>query len=176
MVILIVILLTLVFVKFRVQNNTAEKPRRPNGAEAALSIKGFRHKATSEGRTSWILNAESARLFSDQNRAELSDVNMTFYTKDRKQMHLTAQNGEFDTNTRDISLMGSVTGRYQGYTLTSENLHYNNESRIIYTNTHVKVKGKNLQFTADSGEFKINPKTLILDGSVQVRMNGTGNP
>ncbi len=173
-VILMAALLVLAFVRFRMQTESADRPEPPESTEAALSIKGFRHTATSDGRTSWILNAESAKLFSDSNRAELSSVDVTFFMENGDRVHLTAQKGEFDTQSRDMSVSGSVLGRHQGYLLTTENLHYRHDSHIIYTDTHIAVTGENSRFTADSGKFELDTNTLILDGHVNVRMNQIG--
>ncbi|MCF8025090.1 MAG: LPS export ABC transporter periplasmic protein LptC [Desulfobacteraceae bacterium] len=170
-VIVIAVLLVLAFVRSRFQTGSGEKPPQPENTEAALTIKGFSHTAVNEGRTSWVLNAESARLFSARNRAELSDVDVTFFPKDRDRVHLTAQKGVFDTKNRNISISDSVVGRYQGYVLRTESLHYKRDSRIIYTDTHVMVAGDNSRFTADSGKFNIDSNTLTLDGHVRVRMN-----
>ncbi|MFW6081171.1 MAG: LPS export ABC transporter periplasmic protein LptC [Desulfosalsimonas sp.] len=173
--IVLAVLLVLAFVRYRMQTGSVEKPQRPEGTGATLAIKGFSHTATSEGRTSWILNAESARLFSERNMAQLSEVDVTFFTEDGGSVHLTAQKGEFDTETRDMSVSGSVLGRYEGYILTTESLHYTNESNIIDTEAAVSVAGDNSIFTADSGKFELDTETLILDGHVEVRMNQIDN-
>lgn len=170
-VIVMVIILVLAFVRLRTQNGSEEKPERPQDPEAALSIRGFRHTATSEGRISWILNAESAKLFSDQNRAELSDVDVLFFTEDRSSARLTSRKGELDTETQNVSVSGSVLGQYEEYILTTESLHYIEDSNIIYADTHIAVAGDNSRFTADSGKFEIDTGTLTLEGRVQVRMN-----
>lgn len=169
------ILLVLAFVRYRMQTGSVEKPQRPESTEADLSVKGFSHTATSQGRTSWILNADSARLFSGRNRAELSEVDVTFFTENRSNVHLTAQKGEFNTETKDMSVSGSVLVRHEGYILTTESLHYTNESNIIDTDAPVSVAGDNSRFTASSAEFELDTGTLILDGHVQVRMNQIDN-
>lgn len=169
------ILLVLAFVRYRMQTDSVEKPQRPESTEADLSVKGFSHTATSQGRTSWILNADSARLFSGRNRAELSEVDVTFFTENRSSVDLTAQKGEFNTETKDMSVSGSVLVRHEGYILTTESLHYTNESNIIDTDAPVSVAGDNSRFTASSAEFELDTGTLILDGHVQVRMNQIDN-
>ncbi|MFW5975198.1 MAG: LPS export ABC transporter periplasmic protein LptC [Desulfosalsimonas sp.] len=169
------ILLVLAFVRYRMQTGSVEKPQKPESSEADLSVKGFNHTATSQGRTSWILSAESARMFSDRNRAELTDVDVTFFTENRSSVHLTAQKGEFNTETKNMSASGSVLGRHKGYILTTESLHYTSESNIIDTDAPVSVAGDSSRFTADSGKFELDTETLILDGHVEVRMNQIDN-
>ncbi|MCF8111370.1 MAG: LPS export ABC transporter periplasmic protein LptC [Desulfobacteraceae bacterium] len=170
-----VILLVLAFVRFRMQFDTPEKPEPPDDTEAALTIKGFRHTAASEGRTSWTVNAESARLFPERNLAELSDVDATFFTKDGSPVHLSAKKGKLDTGTRNISMNGSVLGRHKGFILRTENLHYKHDSNIIYTDTHLRITGDDSSFSADSGKFEVDTGTLILEGHVLVRMNQIGD-
>ncbi|MFP4193565.1 MAG: LPS export ABC transporter periplasmic protein LptC [Desulfosalsimonas sp.] len=165
------ILLVIVFVRFRVQFDTAEKPEPPEDTEADLTIKGFRHTADGEDRTSWTVYAESARLFSDRDLAELSEVDLTFFTKDGSPVHLSAKEGKMNTETRDISVSGSVLCRHKDYILMTENLHYRNESNIIYTDTPLAVTGNDSSSSADSGKFELDTGTLNLDGHVLVRMN-----
>ncbi|MBS3809215.1 MAG: LPS export ABC transporter periplasmic protein LptC, partial [Desulfobacterales bacterium] len=153
-------LLVLVFIRYRMETGPAKTPQALDETKATLSIKGFHHTATRKGRTSLILDAESARLYSDQNRAVLSNVEATFFAADRSEAHLTSEKGELNTKTRDMSASGSVTCRYKGYVLKTENLHYKHESRIIYTDTPLTVIGPESRFKADSGRFEIKSNKL----------------
>lgn len=174
-VIVMAILLVLGFVRLRMQIDSQQKPEPPERSEADLSIKGFRHTAADEGRGKWIVEAESARLFSGRNMADLSDVDVTFFSEEKTPMNLSAQKGILNTKTRDMSMSGSVLGRHQGYILTTENLHYSHDSNIIYTDSHLTMAGDDSLFSADSGRFELDTSTLILEGHVLVRMNQIGD-
>lgn len=169
--IIMAILLVLGFVRLRMQIDSQQKPEPPESTEADLSIKGFRHTAADEDHGAWIVKAESARLFSDRNMAELSDVDVMFFAREATPVHLSSQKGNLDTKTRDMSMSGSVLGRYQGYVLTTENLHYSHDSHIIYTNSHLTITEGDSRVSADSGKFELDTSTLILEGHVLVRMN-----
>lgn len=164
-------LLVLAFVRFRMQTRLVEKPDAPENSAATLSINGFRHTATREARTSWILEAATAKLYSGENQATLSDVQMRFFPEGRGAVRLTGEKGQFNTQTRNVSVSGSVVCRYSGYVLNTENLHYQHDSNIIYAESEISVAGQNSQFTADSGEFEINTGTLRLSGNVEARIN-----
>lgn len=164
-------LLVLVFVRFRMQSRPVEQADTPENSAATLSINGFRHTATREGRTSWILEAATAKLYSDENQAIMSNVEMRFFPEDQGKVQLTADRGQFNTRTRNMSVSGSVVCRYSGYVLNTENLHYQHESNIMYTESEIAVAGQNLQVTADSGEFEIDTGTLRLSGHVKARIN-----
>ena len=144
-IIILAALLVLAFVRFRMQ--------------------------TREARTSWVLEAATAKLYSGENRATLSDVQMRFFPEDRDEVRLTGAKGQFNTQTRNVSVSGSVVCRYSGYVLNTENLHYQHDSNIIYAESEIAVAGQNSQFTADSGEFEINTGTLRLNGNVEARIN-----
>ena len=163
-------LLVIAFVRFRMQSRPVEKPDAPENSTATLSINGFRHTATREGRTSWILEAATAKLYSDENQAMMSDVEMRFFPEDQSKVQMTANKGQFNTRTRNMSVSGSVVCRYSGYVLNTENLHYQHESNIIYTETEIAVNGQNMQVTADSGEFEIDTGTLRLSGHVEAQV------
>jgi len=164
-------LLVFAFVRSRMQTRSVEKPDAPEDSAATLSINGFRHTATREARTSWILEATTAKLYSGENRATLSDVQMRFFPEDRDEVRLTAEKGQFNTQTRNVSVSGSVVCRYSGYVLNTENLHYQHDSNIIYAETKIAVAGQNSRFTADSGEFEINTGILRLNGNVKAQIN-----
>ncbi|MFW6335111.1 MAG: LPS export ABC transporter periplasmic protein LptC, partial [Desulfosalsimonas sp.] len=84
---------------------------------------------------------------------------------------LSGRRGEFNTKTRDMSISGSVLGRYDGYILTTQSLHYTDGSNIIYTDSGITVIGSSSRFSANSGKFELDTGSLILDGHVDVRVN-----
>ena len=171
-IVLIVAALAGVFIRFRMQADTGRQTQQAAGSDAALSISGFEHTATRNGRTEWILQAAMARMYSEKQTAVLTDIEMKVFAADSTQIELTADEGEFHTKTRDMQVRGSVVARYPGYTLRTESLHYRHDSHILYTNEPVIVTGANSRIRADSAQFEIKTRQVSLKGDVQAWMNG----
>lgn len=167
-------LLVLVFVRSRMQLPPADHAVAPEPSEASLSIQRFHHTATRNGKTRWILNAASAKMFSGQNRAVLSDIRMTLFTANRNEVELEAESGVLDTSTRDMRVSGSVVARYPGYVMKTESLHYQHDLHILYTTADIGITGQNARFTADSAKFELDTGRLVLEGRVNAWISGIG--
>ena len=135
--------------------------------KAALKLNIFEQISKKNGITEWKLNASTATLLKDQNRAVLDDVNIVFYTKQNTQVHLTADRGEFNTKTHDMTFSKNVVVRYQRYTLTSETLHYAKKPHIIRSDSRVTVDDGASVIEADNMEVLLNQDLIILKGDVE---------
>jgi len=135
--------------------------------KAALKLKALEQISKKNGITEWKLKASSATLLKDRNKAVLKDVDIIFYTKQNTQVHLTADLGELDTKTHDMTFSKHVTLRYQHYTLTSETLHYAKRPHIIRSNSRVTVDDEDSVIKADSMEILLNKDLITLKGHVE---------
>jgi lipopolysaccharide export system protein LptC len=135
--------------------------------KAALKLNALEQISKKNGITDWKLKASSAALLKDQNKAVLKDVDIIFYTKQNTQVHLTADEGELDTKTHDMSFSKHVTIRYQHYTLTSETLHYAKKPHIIRSDSRVTVDDGDSVIEADNMEILLNRDLIILKGHVE---------
>lgn len=134
---------------------------------AALKLNVFEQISKKNGITEWKLKAASAALLKDRNKAVLEDVDIIFYTNQNTQVHLTADQGELDTNTHNMTFSKRVSIRYQHYTLTSETLHYAKKPHIIRSDSKITVKDEYSAIEADSMEIQLNRNLIILKGHVQ---------
>jgi len=135
--------------------------------KAALKLNALEQISKKNGITEWKLKASSATLLKDQNKAVLKDVDIIFYTKQNTQVHLTADDGELNTQTHDMSFSKHVTIQHQRYTLTSETLHYAKKPHIIRSDSRVTVDDGDSVIEADSMEVLLNQDLIILKGHVE---------
>lgn len=135
--------------------------------KAALKLNALEQISKKNGITEWKLKASTATLLKDQNKAELKDVDIIFYTKQNTQVHLTANQGELDTKTHDMTFSKNVTIRHEQYTLRSETLHYAKKPHIIRSDSRVKVDDGNSVIEADSMKIMLNQELIILEGNVE---------
>ena len=135
--------------------------------KAALKLNALEQISKKNGITEWKLKASSATLLKDRNKAVLKDVDILFYTKQDTQVHLSADQGELDTKTHDMTFSKNVIVRYQRYTLTSETLHYAKEPHIIRSNSRITVNDEDSVMKADGMKILLNQDLIILKGHVE---------
>ncbi len=135
--------------------------------KAALKLNALEQISKKNGITDWKLKASTATLLKDQNKAVLKDVDIIFYTKENTQVHLTADQGELNTKTHDMTFSKHIIIRHQHYTLRSETLHYAKKPHIIRSDSRVKVDDENSVIEADSMEILLNQERIILEGNVE---------
>lgn len=135
--------------------------------KAALKLNVLEQISKKNGITEWKLKASSATLLKDRKKALLKDVSIIFYTKQNTQVHLTANSGELDTKTHDMTFSKNVIIRYQRYTLRSETLHYAKKPHIIRSDARVTIDDEDSVIEADSMEILLNQDLIILKGHVE---------
>lgn len=135
--------------------------------KAALKLNALEQISKKNGITEWKLKASTATLLKDQNKAVLKDVDIIFYTKENTQVLLTADQGELNTKTHDMTFSKHVIIQHQHYTLRSETLHYAKKPHIIRSDSRVKVDDENSVIEADSMKIILNQELIILEGNVE---------
>jgi lipopolysaccharide export system protein LptC len=135
--------------------------------KAALKLNIVKQISKKNGITQWKLKAATATLLKNENRAVLTDVDVVFFTKDNKKVHLKCKKGFLDTITHDMSFSDNVVIRYDGAVMKTDKLHYTKKEHIIYTDSHIRVEKKNSRLEADSMITRLNNDTLVLKGHVK---------
>ncbi|MCP3951371.1 MAG: LPS export ABC transporter periplasmic protein LptC, partial [Desulfobacterales bacterium] len=97
----------------------------------------------------------------------LEDVSITIFTKDNKEVYITAQNGKLNTKSHDIELSGEIIINFEGALLKTDKLHYRKKSHIIYTDGKVKITKERSIIQADSLVVDLNDSTLKLEGNIK---------
>ena len=58
------------------------------------------------------------------------------------------------------------------YTINTENMKYDNSSRIITIDEFVKISGKMMAFNANAMTFDINTSKVLMEGNVKGIISG----
>ncbi|MCP3899218.1 MAG: LPS export ABC transporter periplasmic protein LptC, partial [Desulfobacteraceae bacterium] len=114
--ILIIILLlvgTLIFFKTRITINPSFKNINIDSS-ADILLNNFIQTSKTNGIKDWALKAASAKIVNAKNIALLEDVSITIFTKDNKEVYITAQNGKLNTKSHDIELSGEIIINFEG--------------------------------------------------------------
>lgn len=156
-----------IFVRHRFLLKKDEPLPPPESTEANLTIKKFHHIATEDGIKKWTLDAASASLYSKKNVAKLNDITVVFFMHDNQNVTLTANKGELNSKTNDMTLSGSIVAEIPPYTLATENLYYEHRLRIIHANKPVKMTGASMSMKADTMTYAINTEVIKCNGNVE---------
>lgn len=135
--------------------------------KASFKLNILKQISKKNGIKEWELEASSATLLKDEEKAVLLEVSVSFFTKDNKRVHLTSQKGILNTKTHDMTFSDNVKVAYETFFLVTDKLHYNKKEHIIYSNTHVRLEKKDSIIEADSMITKLNESITILKGHVR---------
>ncbi len=136
-------------------------------AKAALKLNVLKQISKKNGIKEWELTAASATVLKGEDKAELVNVSIIFFTKENKKIYLKAEKGVLNTKTHDMRFSKNVAVRYETSTLETDKLHYNKKKHMIYSDTHVKLIKATSVIEADSMTTRLNDNQTILKGHVK---------
>ncbi len=139
----------------------------PVGKEAAdARIQDFTFTQTKGDLVQWKVQAEQARLYEKESRAVLSNVHITLYGVQGKELTLSGDEGTLDTQSKNFQLSNKTTPivveMQSGYTIQTNHLAWTDARHEIQTPDHVTIQGHGLQVTGrgllgkmDTEEFQV---------------------
>ncbi len=137
-------------------------------SKASLVLNTMHQTSTKNGIKDWTLDASSAKLLRDKNKAVLEDVSIVFFMKQSQKIFLSSKHGTLDTKTHDMTFSDHVNAKFNGYTLQTDTLHYNEKRHIIYSMDHVRINnGHDSVIDGDSLTIDINKGKTIIKGNVK---------
>jgi LPS export ABC transporter protein LptC len=168
--------LAAVFIRHRLDRGFPARPHPPEAAEAVLSIQGFRHSASQDGRKQWTLEADSAHLHVDPSEALLVNVKARFFPENGDPVDLTADRGLLELASNNISATGNVVIVTPEYTIQTENLHYEHQLHIIQSSARVTVTGSSFRLTAGKMDYNIRTGEIRCSNHVEGVFSDVGKP
>lgn len=159
--------IALVFFLYRHLASDPERLVSAIAGKADVSISKVHHIATKNGRKEWCLDAKTASLVNAAKKAVLEDVVVTFYLKDKSEVHLKADQGVLQYRTNDMNVNGNVRVTRGPYRLKTESLDYLHQQRKLVSDVPVQISGKTIEVTADSMTFDLETNQTVLLGNVR---------
>ncbi len=158
---------------------SGDKRTTPVGASGELpdqEVTDFVLTETDAGRPQWTLYARYAATYQAKNLVVSRDIRVDFFDdKGARSSELTAQQGEIQQQTRDMTARGHVVLQTtEGTRMTTEELHFSNASQLITSNRLVRVdrqgdvlEGTGFQSDPDLHhyEFKSQVHATVRSGS-----------
>ncbi len=136
-------------------------------SKANISIGKIHQTATRDGIKEWILDARSAQYIDAEKQANLQDLSVIFFLKDKSKVYLTADRGVLKTDTNNIEVIGNVVVRHAGYRMKTKKLHYKHKERVFFSTKQVKINGDSFNLVADSMSFDLNTNRALFEGKVE---------
>lgn len=136
-------------------------------SKANISIGKIHQTATRDGIKEWILDAGSAQYIDAEKQANLQDLSVIFFLKDKSEVYLTADRGILKTDTNNIEVIGNVVVKHTDYRMKTEKLRYKHKERVIFSKKQVKIDGDSFNLVADSMSFDLNINRVLFEGKVE---------
>lgn len=117
--------------------------------QAEVVIDGFSFSKTEDDDSTWELNARKAEVSKDTGIARLMDMDAVITTAGGTVLNLTAKQGVFDTQTRQMELSGggedvTLTSN-NGYEIRFKDVSWDNSARELSTDGLVTMDGENVR-------------------------------
>ena len=140
--------------------------------KANISIGKAHQTATRNGIKEWSLDAASADYMDDKRQAVFKDLSITFFLKDKTKVYITGKRGILKTDSNDMEIYDNVVVKYTQYKLKCENLYYEHNKRIIFSNVPVNITGDTFQLVADAMSLNLNTNKTLFEGKVKGTFRG----
>lgn len=106
-----------------------------------ILVEGLRYSEWEGDRLLWSMEAERVRYRHKEKKADLEEVDVTFFPATRGKMFLWARQVDFDLETGNLVAQGSIRGKSdQGYTFSTERLFYDGSDRTVSTDDKVTLE------------------------------------
>ena len=136
-----------------------------------LSLRDIDYTHVEGGAARWRLVAKEASRDSGAGLLTVTSPHLTFYGEDgAEQGTLAAKQGEVSNDYRLVRLSGQVAMEgVQGYSLYTEHLEYDHNTRLATTDAPVQMRGRGVELRGDGLVFDFERRHLTLLSGV----NGT---
>lgn len=156
------------YLLFMNSDSTPTSQSAPPGSieQADAKISEFAFTQSKGDVIQWQVQAKHARLFEGEKRALLSDVEVTLFGVNGRELTVIGEEGTLNTATKNFVLANRVdplvvqTGN--GYTIYTNHLAWTDDAKEIRTDAPVRIVGNGLEVTGrgllgrmESEEFEV---------------------
>ncbi|MFZ3089998.1 MAG: LPS export ABC transporter periplasmic protein LptC [Nitrospirota bacterium] len=157
-----------IFTNIKSKKNTSETffdKRSFPSTNADMTMDNFHFTQTGKDKIDWEVRAARAKLFKEENKAVLEDVEASFITPQGIKLVLKGDEGIFNTDSHDIYIRKKnnyikITSS-NGYTMQTDSLFWNNKKKMVVTEDAVLIEGPQLRVKGRG--FRINALSQQLE-------------
>ncbi len=136
-------------------------------SKASLVLNTMHQTSIKNGIKEWTIDASSAKLLKNRNKAVLQNVSIIFFMKNSKKVRLSSKHGILYTKTHNMTFSDHVNAKYNGYILKTDTLHYDQKRHIIYSTDHVSIQNNDSVINGDSLFIDLNRGITLIKGNVK---------
>lgn len=128
-----------------------------------LQAKDVLYTEVGKGDIKYEIRAKTLRYIKKDNVADFETVNVKLVTPEGKVYTITADRGTYNTEKKDMSMVGNVVVRSaEGDRMTTDRLFYTDAERKIHTASPVTMVNKNIEVKGVGLTVLLNEKHLTL--------------
>jgi len=166
-----VALLVLVLVAVPLVRNalSPKKQQRPDGlpppgVDMQLDTVHY-EQIDQEGRREWELSAKGAQYEKNNKKVALTEISVSFFSREGTVYKLAADRGELFTESQDVSLSGNVVAETaEGYKIRTDSIRYSGREKKVSTADPVAFDSKDMVMTGRGMVIDLEEEKLyILD-------------
>ena len=129
-----------------------------------------------DGVKIWEITSNKVRIDSTTQIATFEKISGKFYQEDGKVLELTANNGYYNQQTKDVHIEGDIEVLDgDGGTLTSKKLDWNGAEEVLVAEDDVQITKNDMQAFGDRAESKDGFQHFFLKGHARVMKNSKDN-
>lgn len=142
--------------------------------QSQMQMDRVHHTATRDGRTEWVLDAQSAHLDNvDGPVLHLTEPVVRFFTSDSGEVDLSARKGRLHTESNDIEALEGVVIKNDSYRLETERIRYDHHRRRLEADTPVRIENGDNTISADTMTVFLDRRQAELSGDVRGGFHGS---
>ena len=158
-----------IFIQSRQGQHLLTIPLPDKATQSILALSRIHQTATKDGAIQWELEAGSAELEPGSGKMVLKDPLVDFFLKDGTRVNLKASKGILNTKNNNIEVRGNVEVVFDRYTLNTETLVYNHQTRRLQAREPVRITGQSFNLKAAGMVYDLETSQATFNGDV----NGT---
>lgn len=144
----------------------------PKGVD--LALEGIDYTHTENGRALWRLVADRAEHLSDVDLIKVQELELHYFDPDqsRGQVSLRGRSGEVDRDFRRVEVQGDVSVVMEGgYTLQTDTLFFDADSKLIHSPSRVVIIGKRARLQGTGMRLELTRRRIELMADVSAVLN-----
>jgi LPS export ABC transporter protein LptC len=120
----------------------AKHIRQPSEtAQPDMRVQNLHLTEQAETGNEWELWAHEAEFYDAKQRIVVHQLQARLLSKEAHPVHVTADSGQIDSATGDMTVQGNVQLQYlEGYTVETDILHWHAASRVVQTDAVVQIR------------------------------------
>lgn len=146
----------------------------PAAAEGVVA-RHFQQASSREGETEWRLEALTAEHRPSENRTLLTELALTFYTAEGREVRLTAPEGRIEPGGERLVARRGVVVEEGGYRLYTEILQHERRTGTLSAPEAVRIVGPAIHLTADTLEVRLRQGEADFRGRVRLQVTPGGS-